>query len=382
MIKETMTREQRLLAAVTHGKLDRIPFSSMLDDFALKQKGVPRQFSRDAAYTARVLQAYHEIYDDLGGYDFQWHAGLGFSYSSWHGCMDMVVNSVPGKEGAVMPEREVLTQEDYDKIIKLGWNGFCREFYPRVSGLSIEQIDEMQKKQFSAMQEDRKWWEERGVPILMGGTTMNCEMILSLGRTLTKLTLDIYRQPDKIQAVIEAMVGDCINNTLRNARATGIPWAHILLARGSSTFYNIPTFERFVFASIKKMVEAFVSAGLFVNMHLDTNWILNLPYFKEFPINKCMVELDSVTDIFKAKEILSGHVCIKGDVPATMLSLGKPEDVSAYCRKLIDVIGKGGGFILSTGCTCPVDAKYENVKAMIDTAKSYYPFVNSTQSIR
>ncbi len=373
MIKETMTREQRLLAAVTHGKVDRIPVSSMFDDFALRQKGLPRQFGGDAEYTARVLQAYHEVYDDLGGYDFQWHAGPGFSYSSWHGCMDMVVNSVPGKEGAVMPEREVLTQEDYDKIINLGWNGFCREFYTRVSGLSIGQIDEMQKKQFSIMQEDRKWWEERGVPILIGGMTMNCEMILSLGRTLTELTLDIYRQPDKIRAVIEAMVGDCIANTLRNARATGIPWANILLARGSSTFYNIPTFERFVFPSIKKMVEAFVKAGLFVNMHLDTNWILNLPYFKEFPKNKCMVELDSTTDILKAKEILSGHVCIKGDVPATMLSLGKPEDVSAYCRKLIDVIGVGGGFILSTGCTCPVDAKYENVKAMVETAKNYYP---------
>jgi uroporphyrinogen-III decarboxylase len=42
-------------------------------------------------------------------------------------------------------------------------------------------------------------------------------------------------------------------------------------------------------------------------------------------------------------------------------------------RKLIDVVGEGGGFILSTGCDCPVDAQFENVKAMIDTGKSYYP---------
>jgi len=86
------------------------------------------------------------------------------------------------------------------------------------------------------------------------------------------------------------------------------------------------------------------------------------------------VELDSTTDILKAKEILNGHICIKGDVPATMLSLGKPDDVSAYCKKLIDIVGEGGGFILSTGCTCPVDAKWENVKTMVDTAKNYYPF--------
>jgi uroporphyrinogen-III decarboxylase len=83
------------------------------------------------------------------------------------------------------------------------------------------------------------------------------------------------------------------------------------------------------------------------------------------------VELDSTTDIFKAKEILKDHVCVKGDVPASLLSLGKPEEVTAYCRKLIDVVGKGGGFILSTGCMCPVDAKIDNVKAMLETARNY-----------
>jgi uroporphyrinogen-III decarboxylase len=34
-------------------------------------------------------------------------------------------------------------------------------------------------------------------------------------------------------------------------------------------------------------------------------------------------------------------------------------------------VGRGGGFFLTTGCECPVDAKFENVKMMIDVAKSY-----------
>jgi uroporphyrinogen-III decarboxylase len=57
-----------------------------------------------------------------------------------------------------------------------------------------------------------------------------------------------------------------------------------------------------------------------------------------------------------------------------MLSLDKPRDVTAYCKKLIDIFGKGGGFILSAGCTCPVDARPENIKAMVDTANNYYPY--------
>jgi uroporphyrinogen-III decarboxylase len=64
-------------------------------------------------------------------------------------------------------------------------------------------------------------------------------------------------------------------------------------------------------------------------------------------------------------------MCISGDVPASLLTLGTPDDVRDYCQKIIDKVGKGGGFMLTTGCECPVDAKFENVKMMINVAKTY-----------
>ena len=67
-------------------------------------------------------------------------------------------------------------------------------------------------------------------------------------------------------------------------------------------------------------------------------------------------------------------MCIMGDVPATLLALGTVEDVVNYCNKLHEIVGKDGGFILSTGCECPIDAKFENVKAMLETARNHtYP---------
>jgi uroporphyrinogen-III decarboxylase len=53
------------------------------------------------------------------------------------------------------------------------------------------------------------------------------------------------------------------------------------------------------------------------------------------------------------------------------LTLGTAEQVREYCQRLIDEVGRGGGFFLTTGCECPIDAKFENVKMMIDVAKSY-----------
>ncbi len=108
-------------------------------------------------------------------------------------------------------------------------------------------------------------------------------------------------------------------------------------------------------------------------MHLDTDHTQVLPYMKEFPEGKYIAQWDRTTDIFKAKEIIGDRMCIMGDVPATLLKLGTPDKVKEYCKKLIDIVGKDGGFMLSSGCAVPFDAKFENVKAMFDTARNYYP---------
>jgi uroporphyrinogen-III decarboxylase len=52
------------------------------------------------------------------------------------------------------------------------------------------------------------------------------------------------------------------------------------------------------------------------------------------------------------------------------LKLGTPQDVTDYCKKLIDTAGKGGGFIMNNGAFFD-EAKPENVKAMVDVTKEY-----------
>ncbi|MFC1944600.1 uroporphyrinogen decarboxylase family protein, partial [Chloroflexota bacterium] len=80
---------------------------------------------------------------------------------------------------------------------------------------------------------------------------------------------------------------------------------------------------------------------------------------------------DGTTDIFKAKEILRDHMCILGNVPPDLLQLGTVHDVESYCKRLIDIVGEGGGFIMGTGSEVPTKAKFGNLKAMIDIVKTY-----------
>ena len=76
---------------------------------------------------------------------------------------------------------------------------------------------------------------------------------------------------------------------------------------------------------------------------------------------------DGDTDIFRAKEVLGDHMCLMGDVPASMLFYKSSEDVYKYCFRLIRELGPTG-FILQSGCDIPANAKLENVQAMVAAA--------------
>jgi uroporphyrinogen-III decarboxylase len=276
---------------------------------------------------------------------------------------------IPENFSVQYAEKENIFFNDYRKIANLGWNKFCEEYFPRAMGISLAQLDAHQKAELAVYKEDTKTWDVMGVPVMTGALIISTEMTLSLGRTLPQFTLDLHRHPDVVLAALEAMVPDFIHNALDDVKASGLPWVNISLERGSGAYYNLKTYEKFFFPQLKKIVDALAEAGCVTVLHMDTDWTKNLPYLKELPKHKVICELDSTTNIFTAKDVLKGHMCIMGDVPAAMLTFGTPDEVVAYSEKLIDIVGKNGGFILSTGCECPVDAKFENMKALCDTAK-------------
>jgi hypothetical protein len=164
-----------------------------------------------------------------------------------------------------------------------------------------------------------------------------------------------------------ASCDDLIANSIEVCKLNGNMLAFVVLERGSGFYYRLDVFERFEWPFLQHYVDAYISEGITPWLHFDTDWGINLPYFKKLPKGKCICDLDGTTDIFRAKEVLKGS----GDVPASLLTLGKPEEVEAYCKRLIDEVGDGGGFMLTTGCECPIDVKPENLRAMVETGKSY-----------
>jgi uroporphyrinogen-III decarboxylase len=96
-----------------------------------------------------------------------------------------------------------------------------------------------------------------------------------------------------------------------------------------------------------------------------------LEYLKELPKGKTIAWLDK-TDIFKAKEEIGDRICLKGNIPASLFIAGTPAQMEEYCKKLIDIVGEGGGFIMDGALSgIPDEAKPENVRAMTEAVFKY-----------
>ena len=211
----------------------------------------------------------------------------------------------------------------------------------------------------------------RGVTTLYGFLPEAAFDSFSLARGLTAFVKDCMRRPDEVAAAADALTDSYFFITRLICALLGVPRAEIFVHRSSNDFISPEMFKALSFPSLKRLVDRLVAAGISPVLHLDGDWDENLPVLRELPAGNCVAQFDGRTDIFLAKRVIGDRMCIMGDVPATMLSLGSVSEVDEYCHRLIEEVGLGGGFIMAAGCEIPPDAKPANVRAMLQSVVKY-----------
>ena len=188
-------------------------------------------------------------------------------------------------------------------------------------------------------------------------------------RGMTGTMMDMYRQPDKLIQACEKI----LQLTLARPVPKPSPYGQIRIfmtnTRGSDDFLSKKMFDTFYWPTFKKLVTALIERGETPCIFFEGNFTSRLEYLLDFPKGKLLARLDT-TDIYKAKDVLKDHVCLQGNVPSTLLQVGSVQDVKDYCKKLIDIVGKGGGFILSPRSSTD-EVNPDNLKAMIDFTQEY-----------
>jgi uroporphyrinogen-III decarboxylase len=180
--------------------------------------------------------------------------------------------------------------------------------------------------------------------------------------------LDMFRYPDKLLAATEKLLPIMLQTGLA-AKSRGHTRVFIPLHKGLDGFMSLDQFNTFYWPTLRRLILALIDEGLNPFVLWEGDCTSRLETIADIPRGKAVYWFER-TDIFRAKEILGDTVCIRGNVPLSIMCTGTPDDVKEYCRKLIDFVGKGGGFIMDCS-TVMDDAKPENVKAMMGFTKEY-----------
>jgi uroporphyrinogen-III decarboxylase len=226
------------------------------------------------------------------------------------------------------------------------------------------------RKWQTRMQKFEQLQLDLGFPAYFQGSAMPPYDIVSHSmRGMTGTMMDMYRQPDNLIRACEKILALALARPKPKASPTGQIRTFMTNTRGSDDFLSKKMFDTFYWPTFKKLVLALIERGQTPCIFFEGNFTSRLEYLLEFPKGKILARLDT-TDIFKAKEILKDHVCLQGNIPSTTLQVGSVQDVKDQCKKLIDVVGKGGGFIISPRSSTD-EVKPQNLKAMIDFTHQY-----------
>ncbi len=77
-------------------------------------------------------------------------------------------------------------------------------------------------------------------------------------------------------------------------------------------------------------------------------------------------------NLAELKKLYGDRLILKGNLHTTDVMLdGSTKDVIEASKRAIDDAAEGGGFILSTGDQCGRDTPFENIYAMVETARTY-----------
>jgi uroporphyrinogen-III decarboxylase len=191
-----------------------------------------------------------------------------------------------------------------------------------------------------------------GLPSLMSGAQAHApfDIFADTMRGTRGITMDMYRCPDKLLEAMEKITPFIIENALSNAAHSLSPMIFFALHKGDDNFMSDKQFEKFYWPQFKRVIMGFVNEGYVPYLFAEGSFNRRLEVVSDLPRGS-VVWLFDRTDMAKAKAVLGDKACIVGNIPSSLMCTGTPEGVKAYCRKLIENCGKGGGYILAGGAS-------------------------------
>ena len=404
-------REKRVREAIQLKEPDRVPVSLRMTYYPATHCKIPKSAAYyDAfAWKTAITKSVFDLEPDL------YQCSSGMSSGAVMAALEPTQTKWPG--GALAPDLshqaidvECLKEGEYDLFLSDPTDFTLRYLLPRgfialsplanlpainerfvnfpvmTPSFTGQEFAQMAKLLYRAGREQKKWarlfgnleedMAKLGFPphATLGGVGgAPFDTISDFYRGMRGAMTDMYRCPDKLMAACDLLLEWRVKRAApADPQKRGNPKRLFLaLHRGAEGFMSRKQFEKFYWPGLKKAMLKSIELGFVPIPFCEGKFGDRLEYFLELPKGKVVAHFEQ-TDMARAKEVLKDHTCIMGNVPSSLLQVGSVSEVEDYCRKLIKVCGKGGGFILTNGSSID-EAKPANVKAMVDSVKKFRP---------
>lgn len=402
-------REKRLLDAIALKEPDRVPIVPLFAFFNCYYSGI----SPKDAYEQpdKAIEAWRKTINDFQpdatySVNFTIYAmdevlsGLDFKAMKWPG------HGVRDDQSFQFVEAEYMTEEEYPELFDKPADFFLRKLLPRLSGnlkglaklppwetaalgyvwpsvlpaladpevtLALRTLLEMSQKQlewvktFGAFAAELR---QSGFPSIKEQTVLApYDLVADNLRGTSGAAMDLLLQPEKLKRAVDQLAPFMSAAGINGAKAKGNPRVFIPLHKGTDNFMSLKQFKEFYWPSLQKLINDLVEGGCTPYLLIEGLYNTRLDVIKDVPPGKCIYHFEG-TDIFEAKKKLGDTVCIMGNMPSSLLATGTVEQVTEHTKKLIDVCGDGGGYIMSAAALID-HARTENVAAWMETTREY-----------
>jgi len=259
------------------------------------------------------------------------------------------------------------------------WRRFMWAGWMNLGFWTSDEFQQTLREITAGAEELNKWWgsqaqywgeiEEKGYPLAFAGWDWAPFDIL--GDTLRgtrHILADMRRRPEKLHAALEVATKIFVEYG-SGAAGAPLPFTWVWIHKSTRDFMSDSQFDEFYWHYLRKGLMALIDKGVTPVIYWEADWESRMEHIRDVPAGKMIYHLSN-TNYEKAKDVLGDRVCLMGNVPNIMLLSGTPDDVRAYCKKMIDTFGKDGGLIMDAALMLD-EAKPENLKAMIDFTKEY-----------
>jgi len=182
--------------------------------------------------------------------------------------------------------------------------------------------------------------------------------------------IDMYQVPDKLLAAVDMFTPLTIGGCIMMAEQTGNKGVFIPMHRGADGFMSNEQFAKFYWPCLKALFLGLIEAGLTPIPLFEGDYTPRLEFLQELPPKKVAGHFDQV-DRKKAKKLLGDVMCFWGNVPASLMCTGTPQQVKDDVKELIDTFGDNGGLIIDSQMGLPDESRPENVQALTDAVHEY-----------